>query len=287
MSCFTPTSIKSSIKPTWCPGCGDFLILNSLQKALIQLKLEVENTVILYGIGCSGNMADFNTSYGLHGLHGRALANAVGTKLANHFLHVVVVAGDGDFYGEGLNHFVAAARGNHDITVIVHNNERYSLTTGQTSPTSEQGTKTKSTPDGVIEAPFNPLMIALAADARFVSRGYSAKPPQMVDIIKKAIQHPGFALVDVLQLCPSFNKEHTHPWFSQKIYDLSTQNHDSQDKQKAIIKALEKDKFGLGILYQDDNSIPYHQQLAQLKKAPLISQFPQTVDLKKAIAEFI
>lgn len=287
MSCITTTSIKSPIAPTWCPGCGNFLILNSLQRAVAELELEEKDTAIFYGIGCSGNMADFNKVYGFHSLHGRALANAVGAKLANHNLKIIVVAGDGDFYGEGLNHFISAARGNHDVTVIVHNNERYSLTTGQTSPTSRQGTKTKSTPSGVIESPFNPIMMALTANATFVSRGYSAKLPQMVELIKEGIKHPGFALIDILQLCPSFNKEHNHPWFAQRTYDLAEQNHNSQDKQAALLKSQEAEKFPLGIFYQDQNSQPYHQQLSQLEKQTLISQWPNTINIETGMSEFI
>lgn len=287
MSCITSTSIKSSIAPTWCPGCGDFLILNTLQKAIAEVELEEATTAIFYGIGCSGNMADFNKSYGFHGLHGRALASALGAKLANHDLKIIVIAGDGDMYGEGLNHFLSVARGNHDITLIIHNNERYSLTTGQSSPTTDQGTKTKSTPLGVIDESFNPIHMALAANASFVSRGYSAKIPQLLQLMKAAITHPGFALVDVMQLCPTFNKDHTHPWFAERIYDLAEQNHNPQDKMAAITRALETDKFPLGIFYQNPNSVPYHQQLPQLKAGSLISQWQPTVSIQPSLPEFI
>lgn len=284
MSCITPDSIKSPITPTWCPGCGDFIILNSLQKALSDLKLEEENTVIVNGIGCAGNMADFNRCYGFHSLHGRGLASAIGIKLANHDLKVIAIAGDGDIYGEGLAHFIEACRGNHDLTLIVHNNGRYSLTTGQASPTSKKGLKAKSTPTGLIEEPINPLLLALSTSATFVSRGYSAKPLQLTELIKKAIQHPGFALVDVMQLCPSFNKDMGHPWFAPRIYELAETGHNPQDFQQALAKSLEPDKIPLGIYFENPNSVPYHQQVPQLSSGSLLKQFKNEIDLQAAWA---
>ena len=286
MSCITTASIKSALTPTWCPGCGDFMILNSLQKAVVELELEEANVVIFYGIGCSGNMADFNRVYGFHGLHGRALPNAIAAKLVNHNLKIIIVAGDGDFYGEGLNHFISLARGNHDVSVIVHNNSRYSLTTGQSSPTTKKGTQTKSTPTGVIEKPFNPIMTALAAEASFISRGYSTKPPQLTELIKAAISHPGFALVDVIQLCPSFNKKENHPFFAERIYDLAAEKHNPEDKMAAITKAQETEKVPLGIFYQDKKSVPYHAQLSQLEKQSLIDQWSATTNIQAAMIKF-
>jgi 2-oxoglutarate ferredoxin oxidoreductase subunit beta len=287
MSCITPTSIKSPIAPTWCPGCGDFIILNSLQKAVSDLQLEEENLVIVNGIGCAGNMADFNRCYGFHSLHGRALASAIGMKLANHNLKIIVIAGDGDIYGEGLSHFIEACRGNHDLTLLVHNNGRYSLTTGQASPTSKKGLKAKSTPTGLIEEPLNPLLLALSTSASFVARGYSAKPVQLIELIKKAIQHPGFALVDIMQLCPSFNKEMNHPWFTPLVYELSETDHDSHNFQQALAKTLEPDKIPLGIYFEKTDSIPYHQQVPQLQKGSLLSQFSNQINLQAAWSKMI
>jgi 2-oxoglutarate/2-oxoacid ferredoxin oxidoreductase subunit beta len=286
MSCITTSSIKSPIAPTWCPGCGDFMILNSLQKAVSELEIKEANLVIFYGIGCSGNMADFNYAYGFHGLHGRALPNAIGAKLVNHNLKIVIVAGDGDFYGEGLNHFISLARGNHDVTVIVHNNSRYSLTTGQSSPTTKKGTKTKSTPTGVIEKSFNPISSALAAEASFVSRGYSTKPPQLTQLVKTAIAHSGFALVDVIQLCPSFNKKENHLFFAERMYDLTDENHDSSDKIAAILKAQKADRIPLGIFYQDKKSVPYHAQLSQIENQSLIDQWSAKTNIRVAMEKF-
>ena len=285
MACITPASIKSPIAPTWCPGCGDFMILNSLQKSIAELQLEEANTVIFYGIGCSGNMADFNRVYGFHGLHGRALPNAIGAKLANHTLKIILIAGDGDFYGEGLNHFLSLARGNHDITVIIHNNSRYSLTTGQGSPTTKKGIKTKSTPTGVVEMPFNPISSALVAEASFVSRAYSARVQQMTELMKAAIQHTGFALVDVIQLCPSFNKKENHPYFNSLVYDLAEEGHNPQDKGAALTKALQTDRMPLGVFYQNTESVPYHAQLPQLHNATLVEQQPTTRNIAAAMKE--
>ncbi|MFZ5376935.1 MAG: thiamine pyrophosphate-dependent enzyme [Patescibacteria group bacterium] len=287
MPCFDANTIKSRVAPTWCPGCGDFLILNSLQKAIIELDIPEEQLVIVYGIGCSGNMADFNHVYGFHGLHGRGIANAIGIKLANHQLKVIVVGGDGDIYGEGLSHLIAGARGNHDLTVLVHNNSRYSLTTGQTSPTSRTGTQTKTTPYGSVESPFNPLASMLAANAGFVARGYSTKPQQLVELIKAAITHPGFALVDTLQLCPSFNKQENHPWYSQRIYDLAQVGHNAENFDDAWKIARDTDRFGLGIVYQNKNSVPYHAHLSQLEEKTLVEQAATSIDLKKSLVEFI
>lgn len=280
-------NFKSNVPITWCPGCGNYLILNALQKALAELNLPQEQVAMVYGIGCAGNMADFNTGYGFHALHGRGIPVAVGIKLANHDLKVIVAAGDGDLYGEGLGHLLAAARGNHDITVIAHNNGRYSLTTGQASPTSHKGLKAKSTPTGLIETPFNPLLSALSVNATFVARGYSTQMMQLVELFKQAILHPGFALVDVMQLCPSFNKEMNHPWFASRIYDLAAAGHDRTNLSQAMAKAMEPEKIGLGIYYQNPESKPYHAQVPQLDKGNLLSQFTSQIDLKSAIQSMI
>lgn len=287
MPCFDQTTIKSSVTPNWCPGCGNFMILSSLQKALIELQVPQEAVVLVYGIGCSGNMADFNAVYGLHALHGRAVANAIGIKLANHQLKVIVIAGDGDLYGEGLNHLMAGMRGNHDLTVVVHNNARYSLTTGQASPTSKNGTKTKSTPAGVIEQTFDPITTALTAGASFVARGYTAKPLELTQLIKLGINHVGFALIDIFQLCPTFNKEQDHPWFAQRIYNLNSDNHNSDDKTQALNLALLQDKLPLGIFYQNKKQLAYHQQVFEPSAKSLIDQKLPTVDLSLSLKEFI
>jgi len=283
----TNQSIKQAIQPTWCPGCGDFMILAALQQAVIDLEIPEENLVITYGIGCSGNMADFNRVYGFHSLHGRAIPAAVGIKLANHKLKVLAIGGDGDMYGEGLNHLIGSARGNHDVTVIVHNNRRYSLTTGQSSPTSKKGTVTKSTPQGLIENELNPLVLALTVHASFVARGYSGNLKQLTAIFKQAITHQGFSFVDVLQVCPTFNKENTPKWYEQNTYDLIEANHDIHNKEQALKRANETDKLATGIFYQDKNSIPYHAQVPQLKEKTLIETWEEQRDISQSVQAFI
>jgi len=287
MSYFDQATIKSAIAPTWCPGCGNFMILASLQKALIELKLPKEEVVLVYGIGCSGNMADFNTVYGLHALHGRAVANAIGIKLANHRLKVIVIAGDGDLYGEGLNHLMAGMRGNHDLTVLVHDNARYSLTTGQTAPTTLKGTKTKSTPAGAIEQTFNPIATALMAGASFIARGYTAKPAELTELIKAGINHTGLALIDIFQLCPSFNKEQNHSWFTERTYDLDQSRYNPADKNQALAVALKQEKLALGLIYQDKSRLAYHQEQLGKTAEPLLAQLPEQLNLSQAMEDFI
>ena len=267
------TDLQSPISPTWCPGCGNFSILTALKKALIELNLEAKDVVIVFGIGCSGNMADFIKTNGFHALHGRAIANAIGIKLANHRLKVIVTGGDGDLYGEGFNHLLAAARGNHDISVFVHNNERYSLTTGQTSPASKKGTVGKSTPQGVIEEAINPLALAISANASFVARGFAGQSKELVELMKQAIMHEGFALVDILQPCPSFNKTQDNQWYIEHTQTLKA-DYDLSDREQALKQVLKKEPIGLGVFYQDQGRLAYHQELQQLTDKSLIEQFP-------------
>lgn len=286
MPAHTQQSLKSSIFPTWCPGCGDFGIWASLKQAISELELPEEQLVLVYGVGCSGNMADFNRVYGFHALHGRGIGNAEAIKLANHDLKVIVIAGDGDTYGEGLNHFLTAVRGNHDITLIIHDNQVYGLTTGQNSPTTAQGTKTKSSPLGVVDRPVNPLALALSADATFVARGYAGKIPHLTDLMKKAILHSGISLLDVFQPCVSFNKVNTHQWFQTKVYDLQESGHNPQDRQAAWQKSYETDKLPIGLFYQDPNSVPYHKQLPQLQSSSLIKQWSDHRNISPLLTAF-
>lgn len=278
--------LLSPIAPTWCPGCGNFSILTALKQALTELELNHQDVVVLFGIGCSGNMADFIKVNGFHALHGRAIANAIGIKLANHQLKVIVTGGDGDLYGEGLNHLLAAARGNHDLAVLVHNNERYSLTTGQASPASPKGTKAKSTPAGSIEEPLNPLALAITADASFVARTFAGQVKETVEIIKKAILHEGFSLVDILQPCPSFNKGQDYKWYQENTRALNA-DYDLSDQKAALMRAMQEEMFEVGVFYENNSRPAYHQAVAQLKEQSLIEQFPEAVDLTVGVRDFI
>ena len=197
----TIAELKGKVDPDWCPGCGDFGVLAALQKALVELKIPTHNVVTISGIGCSSNLPGYVNTYGMHTLHGRALAVATGLKLANHELTVLVTGGDGDGFGIGGNHFIHSMRRNVDLLYIVMDNQIYGLTTGQTSPTSRVGMKTKSMPFGNIEAPVNPISLALAAGATFVTRGYSGEQKHLTELIKQGIEHPGFSFLDVFSPC--------------------------------------------------------------------------------------
>ena len=286
MTEITLANLMSPVAPTWCPGCGNFSILTALKQALVELGLKMEEVVLVFGIGCSGNTADFIKGYGFHALHGRGLANAIGIKLANHRQKVIMIGGDGDIYGEGLNHLVAACRGNHDLTALVFNNHRYSLTTGQTSPTSAKGTVSKSTPQGLIEDPIGALSIAVSNGAGFVARAYAGKLKQMVDLIKAGILYEGFSLIDVQQPCPSFNKEQDYAWYQANVFDLPA-DYDANNRGQALVTLLDQDKLGLGVLYRNDQHVAYHKEVPCLQNASLIEQFPKKTDLSKSLVEFV
>lgn len=257
--------------PTWCPGCGDWGIRIGIKTAFMQLGLDASNLLLSFDIGCSGNMNDFLNGYAMHGLHGRAVTTAVGMNLANHGMTTVSIGGDGGTYGEGGNHFLHAARGNHDITVIVHDNMVYGLTTGQAAPTSEQGYKGKSTPSGIIEVSVNPLALAITQGATFVAQGFAGDVKGVVELIKAGIQHKGFSLVNILQPCVTFNKVNTYHYYFEKTYKLA-EDHDKSDYKQAVAKAMElnEEKFPLGIVYQVQRP-SFQEKLSQLPdNTPLV-----------------
>lgn len=233
-----PKDFKGKVDPDWCPGCGDFGVLNSLQRACAELGKQPHELLVVSGIGCSSNLPGYINAYGMHTLHGRALAVATGAKLANHELTVIVTGGDGDGYGIGGNHFTHTARRNIDLTYIVMNNQIYGLTTGQLSPTSTAGMKTKSTPTGSVEAPINPITSAIMNGATFVARGYSGDPKHLTDLMQQAMQHPGFALIDVFSPCVTFNHDNNYAFFRPRVQKLSAQGHDPSDWKAACEKAM-------------------------------------------------
>src|SRR3981081_2646607 len=204
---------KGRADPDWCPGCGDFGVLHALKQAIAELGLHPHEVLTISGIGCSSNLPGYINTYGMHTLHGRALAVASGAQLGNHGLKVVVTGGDGDGFGIGGNHFVHAMRRNLDLTYIVMDNQIYGLTTGQVSPTSVKGMKTKSMPFGNIEAPVNPICLALAAGATFIARGFSAEQKHLTQLIKQGIEHKGFSFIDVFSPCVTYNHDNTFQWF--------------------------------------------------------------------------
>ena len=235
----TAKDFKGLADPDWCPGCGDFGVLNSLQRACAELGLKPHEILTVSGIGCSSNLPGYFNAYGMHTLHGRSLAVATGAKMANHELNVIVTAGDGDGYGIGGNHFSHTARRNVDLTYVVMNNQIYGLTTGQVSPTSRLDMKTKSTPFGSIEPPINPLTSAIMAGATYVARGYSGDIRHLTGLMKNAIQHKGFSLVDVFSPCTTFNRDNDHTFFKQRVKKLEDEDHDPTDWKTACERAME------------------------------------------------
>jgi len=263
-------SLNTKETPTWCPGCGNFLILAALKKAVAEMNLDPSEVVVVSGIGCSAGLPHWIETYGFHSIHGRALPVASGIKLANHNLNVFVVSGDGDGYGIGLNHLIHSMRRNLDITFIGHNNQIYGLTLGQVSPTSEQGAKTVSTPNGEIEVPVNPVSLGLASGATFVARGFAGNTQQLTDLIVKGTEHRGFALIDVFQHCVTWNKVNTLDFYKKRVYDLQKENHNTSDYGLACVKAREwGDRIPTGLFYKTERDT-YSDDLPQLKEKPLV-----------------
>lgn len=287
MSSITADSFKTGFLPTWCPGCGDFGIWMALKQALAQLGIGPDDATIVYGIGCHGNMYDWMNTYAVEGLHGRALPVAQGIKLANHKLPVIVVSGDGDCLGEGGNHFIHAAKRNPDITVIIHDNQVYGLTTGQASPTAKQGFKTKSTPEGVADEPVNPLTLAISTGATFVARGFAGDSPGLTQLIVDAISHKGFAVVDTLQPCVTFDRVHTYAWYRQRLYQLKNEGYVADNRLRALEKAMEwGDRIPLGIFYQESKSTSEEREPA-LRSLPLVASSLGIAPTDELLGEFI
>lgn len=232
--------------PNWCPGCGDFGVLGAMQRAAAELDLDPERTVLVTGIGCSGNITAFFRTYGFHGVHGRALPAATGIKLSDPELTVLVAGGDGDGYGIGLAHLVHAARRNLDVTYIVMDNQTYGLTKGQVSPTSAAGFVTHTTPQGNPDDPLQPLHLALTAGVSYLAQGFSADAKRLTKLIKEGIEHPGFALINTASPCITFNKVNTAGWFKERLADLEAEGHDPKDPQAA-----------LGMVTRPDGKIPH------------------------------
>jgi 2-oxoglutarate ferredoxin oxidoreductase subunit beta len=270
----------------WCPGCGNFPILKILKQALTELEIDPINLVLVSGIGQAAKIPHYLRTNVFNGLHGRALPPATAIKAANPALTVIAESGDGDMYGEGGNHFLHTIRRNPDITNIVHNNMVYGLTKGQASPTSQRGFKTPVQVNGVFLEPFNPLAVALALDASFVARAFSGHAEQTKEILKKAIAHKGYALVDILQPCASFNKLNTYQWFDENTYYL--QEHDVHDRSLAFSKALENEKLGLGIFYVNPKKATFEQNIGiyEQDQRPLYKRRTSFKKLSELIDKF-
>lgn len=253
---------KSDLKPIWCPGCGDFGVLAAAYRAFAELDLDPDRTVIVSGIGCSSRFPGFVTTYGYHGVHGRALPTAMGVKMANPELEVIAVGGDGDGFAIGGGHFPHAARRNIDITYVIMNNETYGLTKGQVSPTSRHDQKSPSSPFGNFEQPLNTMATAIAADASFVARGASFRAKELTELIIAGMTNPGFSFIDAYSPCTAFNNK-MQIW-KDEVVQLD-ELHDPNDRAAAFAQALD-DPMALGIFYKHDKPTMV-QQFQALKDA--------------------
>ncbi len=273
--------------PTWCPGCGDFPIRLALKRAFVAMNLAPSDVFIVFGVGCSGNMNDFMNAYAIHSLHGRALPNAIGVKLVRPGTPVVAIVGDGDCYGEGGNHFLHASRGNHDITVIIHDNRVYGLTTGQVAPTSMKGAKSKSTPEGIIEVPINPLTLAMTQGATYVAQAFSGDVGGAIEIVKQAVEHKGFSVVNILQPCVTFNKVNTYQYYLKNAYKLAAE-YDPADYPQALMRATElnSEKFPLGVIYKVERPA-YHEQVSELAGRKSLLEGDKFSNFEALIKEFV
>ena len=272
----------------WCPGCGNFPILKIVKEALADLEVEPSNLVLVSGIGQAAKIPHYFKTNVFNGLHGRALPAATAIKAANPALTVIAQSGDGDMYGEGGNHFIHTIRRNPNITNIVHNNMVYGLTKGQASPTSQIGFKTPVQVAGVILEPFNPLAVAIALDASFVARAYIGNADQTKEIFKKAINHKGYALVDVFQPCVTFNKLNTYQWFKDNTYYLED-SFDYHDRNLAFNKATETDKLPLGVFYINPERTPFEENIGIYKQdnTPLFERDIDYSRLESLIGRFV
>ncbi|MBE3591227.1 MAG: 2-oxoacid:ferredoxin oxidoreductase subunit beta [Firmicutes bacterium] len=284
----TLADYRTNEKSWWCPGCGDFGVLAALQKALLDLQRRPEEVAIVAGIGCSGKIGNYINCYNIHTTHGRTLPVATGLKLANRSLTVIAAGGDGDGYAIGMGHFMHALRRNVDITYVVMDNHIYGLTKGQVSPTSDPGFKTKSTPSGNIEHPVRPLELAIASGCGFVAQGFSGWQPQLIEIIKQAIEHHGFSLVNVISPCVTYNKVNTYDFYRanlKKIEDI--EGYDPTDRTKALQTVIEHDALLTGVIYRQEGP-SFEDAIPGYREEPIVHQdwSISEKDFEALLAEF-
>lgn len=280
---------RNKVKPNWCPGCGDFSVQASIQRAAANVGLEPEQLAIVSGIGCSGRISGYIHAYGFHGIHGRALPIAQGLRLANRELTVIASGGDGDGFAIGMGHTIHAIRRNMNITYIVMDNQIYGLTKGQTSPRSAFGFKTKSTPAGSVENALSPLEIALAAGATFVAQSFSSNLQQLTHVIEEGLKHEGFAFINVFSPCVTFNKINTYDWFKEHIVNLDEdENYDPTDRVAAMAKVMETNSLCCGIIYRNTERKSYEELVPNFSKEPLVKQdlMLSREDFESLVAEF-
>jgi len=268
----TVKDYANAVKPTWCPGCGDYGILSAVKQALVQAGLAPHEVLIVSGIGCGSKLPDYARVNGFMTLHGRPLPVATGARLANHSLKVITVHGDGDSMGLGMGHFIHTTRRNMEIVDLIQNNQIYGLTKGQYSPTSDPGFVTSTSPEGALETAVTPTALALAAGGTFIARGFAGDAKGLADLIAAAIRHKGYALVEILQPCVTFNRKNTYDWYRERVYNLAETGHDTSDRVAAFQKALEwGDRIPLGVIYQ--TRLPtYEEQEVGLKQGPIAAR---------------
>jgi 2-oxoglutarate ferredoxin oxidoreductase subunit beta len=271
--------------PAWCPGCGNFGILKAFKEAMVELGIEPHQFTIVSGIGQSGKFPHYLKCNTFNGLHGRTLPVATGIRLANHEMLTIAVAGDGDCYGEGGNHLLHAVRRNINVKLFVHDNQIYGLTKGQASPTSTEGMVTKNQPFGVFLEQLNPLALAVAMDCSFVARGFAGDTGNLKELMKAAILHKGFSLLDILQPCVIFNKINTYEWYRQRVYYIGPE-YNPEDRIEAFKKALEwGDRIPAGIIYKNQRPV-LEERIPVIKDKPLVRQLIEISRLEDTLKEF-
>ena len=259
-----------TFETAWCPGCGNFNILDSLKNALTDLRLDPHDVLMVGGIGQAAKLPQYISANSFCGLHGRSVPPAAAAKIVNPRLTVIINSGDGDSYGEGGNHFIHNIRRNIDIAHFIHDNQVYGLTKGQASPTADPGTVTPVQVEGNLNIPFNPVLMAIAAGAGFVARSFSGKPDHLREMMKQAIRFKGYAMVDILQPCVSFNKINTFAWYNQRVYELDGA-YDNTDRAAAMIKSMEfGDRIPIGVLYQKEQPT-FHEQHEVLRNGQILA----------------
>ena len=282
----TVNDYAESIAIAWCPGCGNFGILQAVRKALVELDLEPHQILFVSGIGQAPKLPHYTRGNVFNGLHGRSLPVATAAKLVNHDLTVIAIDGDGGAYGEGAGHWLAAMRRNVDITYMVHNNQVYGLTKGQASPTSDIGFVTKTTPFGASQ-PVNPAAIAIASDVSFLARGFAGDVEHLTQLLKAGIAHSGFSLIDILQPCVSFNRRNTYQWYRERVYKLEEEGYGPYDKMAAFTKAQEwGDRIPIGIIYEQERPV-YEEQFPALEGMPLVRQKIDPLQFEGLLDEFL
>ena len=281
-----PLDLYQSIESAWCPGCGNFPMLKAFKQALAELEIRPEELLVVSGIGQSGKFPHYLRCNTFNGIHGRTLPVATGARLANPELKVVCVAGDGDCYGEGGNHLLAVLRRNVDLTLVVHNNQVYALTKGQASPTTDQGYKTLLQPEGVAYPPLHALALAVSQDCSWVGRGFAGMVEHLTGLYKQALTHQGFALLEVLQPCVTFNRVNTYPWYQARVYEVEKESgYDPENELWAYQKAKEwGERIPIGVIFKRSRPLLEEAHPA-LRAGPLVRQQPER-PVRQLLADF-